>query len=106
MFSLIFPGQGSQTAGMCKEFYNKFDIVKNIFKRADEILNFPISKINFEGPKEELNLTENTQPAIFLVGHSIFNLLKKEHNLMIFQKQNFLLDTHLGEYTALNSAGF
>ena len=105
MFSLIFPGQGSQTVGMCKEFYNKFDVVKNIFKSADEILNFPISKLIFEGPKEELNLTENTQPAIFLVGHAIFTLLTKEFQFNV-SKSLFFAGHSLGEYTALNSAGF
>ncbi len=105
MFSLIFPGQGSQSVGMCKEFYNKFDVVKNIFKRADEILNFPISKLIFEGPKEELNLTENTQPAIFLVGHTIFTILTKEFQFDV-SKSLFFAGHSLGEYTALNSAGF
>ena len=105
MFSLIFPGQGSQSVGMCKEFYNKFDIVKNIFKSADEILKFPISKLIFEGPKEELNLTENTQPAIFLVGHTIFTLLTKEFQFNV-SKSLFFAGHSLGEYTALNSAGF
>jgi len=105
MFSLLFPGQGSQSVGMCKEFYNKFDIVKNIFKNADEILNYSLSRIIFEGPKEELDLTENTQPAIFLVGHSIFTLLTKEFQ---FKDSNslFFAGHSLGEYTALNSAGF
>ena len=78
MFSVIFPGQGSQIVGMAKELHSKFDLVKNLFKNADEILNFSLSKIILEGPKENLNLTENTQPAIFLVGHSIFNLTKNE----------------------------
>ncbi len=105
MFSLIFPGQGSQSVGMCKEFYNKFDVVKNIFKSADEILNFPISKLIFEGPKEELNLTENTQPAIFLVSHAIFTLLTREFQFN-FSKNLFFAGHSLGEYTALNSAGF
>ena len=105
MFSLIFPGQGSQSVGMCKEFYNKFDVVKNIFKSADEILNFPISKLIFEGPKEELNLTENTQPAIFLVSHTIFTLLTKEFQFNV-SKSLFFAGHSLGEYTALNSAGF
>ena len=105
MFSLIFPGQGSQTVGMCKEFYNKFDVVKNIFKSADEILNFPISKLIFEGPKEELNLTENTQPAIFLVGHTIFTILTREFQFDV-SKSLFFAGHSLGEYTALNSAGF
>ena len=105
MFSLIFPGQGSQTVGMCKEFYNKFDVAKNIFKSADEILNFPISKLIFEGPKEELNLTENTQPAIFLVGHTIFTILTREFQFDV-SKSLFFAGHSLGEYTALNSAGF
>ena len=105
MFSLIFPGQGSQSVGMCKEFYNKFDVVKSIFKSADEILNFPISKLIFEGPKEELNLTENTQPAIFLVGHTIFTILTKEFQFDV-SKSLFFAGHSLGEYTALNSAGF
>ena len=90
MFSLIFPGQGSQTVGMCREFYKKFDLIKTTFKHADEILNYPLTKIIFEGPKEELDFTENTQPAIFLVGHSIFSLLTKEFEFDI-SKTLFLL---------------
>ena len=53
MFSVIFPGQGSQLVGMGKELYNKFSIVKDLFKQADDTLNFSISKLNLEGPKEE-----------------------------------------------------
>ena len=105
MFSLIFPGQGSQTVGMCKEFYEKFDKVKNIFDKADEVLNFPIKKLIFEGPKEQLDLTENTQPAIFLVGYSIFELLTKEFEFDV-SKVKFYAGHSLGEYTALSSAGF
>ena len=74
MFSLIFPGQGSQTVGMCKELYNKFELIKKIFKSADEILDFPLTRIIFEVPKQELDFTENTQPSVFLVGYSIFKL--------------------------------
>ena len=105
MFSLIFPGQGSQTVGMCKELYNKFDFIKYTFKKADEILNFPISNIILEGPREELDLTENTQPAIFLVGYSIFSLLTKEFKFDD-NKTMFFAGHSLGEYTALSSAGF
>ena len=58
MFSIVFPGKGSQKIGMVKEFYEKYDLVKRLFKDADEILNVPITKIIFEGPENELNLTE------------------------------------------------
>ena len=77
MFSVIFPGQGSQSVGMSKDLYNKFDIVKELFNQADETLKFSITKLILEGPKEKLDQTENTQPAIFLVGFSIFQLIKK-----------------------------
>ena len=72
MFSIVFPGQGSQKIGMVKEFYEKYELVKKNFKNADAILNTPITKIIFEGPDEKLNLTENTQPAIFLASYCIF----------------------------------
>ena len=104
MFSLIFPGQGSQTVGMGKELHAKFDIVKKIFNEADNILDFSISNLILEGPKEQLDLTENTQPAIFLVGYSIFQLLKKEFNLDL-NKASFFAGHSLGEYTALSAAG-
>ena len=103
MFSVIFPGQGSQIVGMGKEFYTKFEIVRKLFKQADEILDFPISTLILTGPKDQLDLTENTQPAIFLVGYSIFQLLKKEFNLDL-NKANFFAGHSLGEYTALASA--
>ena len=104
MFSVIFPGQGSQVVGMANELHSKFDLVKKYFKYADEILDFPISKIILEGPKESLNLTENTQPAIFLVGYSIFNLTKNEFGCDL-NKAKYFAGHSVGEYTALASAG-
>ena len=105
MFSVIFPGQGSQMVGMGKEFYDKFDLVKNLFKEADDTLNFPISKLILEGPKEELDLTVNTQPAIFLVSYSIYNVIKKEFNIDL-SKAKYFAGHSLGEYSALSCAGY
>jgi [acyl-carrier-protein] S-malonyltransferase len=105
MFSVIFPGQGSQMVGMGKEFYDKFDLVKNLFKEADDTLNFSISKLILEGPKEELDLTANTQPAIFLISYSIFNVIKKEFNIDL-GKAKYFAGHSLGEYSALSCAGY
>ena len=73
MFSLVFPGQGSQTIGMGKDFFENYGLVKDLFKEADESLGISLSKIILEGPKDELDLTVNTQPAIFLISYSIFS---------------------------------
>ena len=100
MFSVVFPGQGSQKIGMAKEFFDKFELVKKIFKDADNILELPISKIIFEGPEDKLNLTENTQPAIFLTSYAIFSLAQEEFGFD-FNKTQFIAGHSLGEYSAL-----
>ena len=105
MFSVIFPGQGSQMIGMGKEFYDKFDLVKNLFKEADDTLNFSISKLILDGPKEELDLTANTQPAIFLISYSIYHVIKKEFNIDL-SKAKYFAGHSLGEYSALSCAGY
>ena len=105
MFSVIFPGQGSQMIGMGKEFFEKYNLVKNLFKEADDVLGFSISKLILEGPKEDLDLTINTQPAIFLVSFSIFQVACKEFNLDL-NKAQYFAGHSLGEYSALTSAGY
>ena len=104
MSAILFPGQGSQAVGMGLEFFNKFNLVKKIFKQADEKLNFPISKMILEGPENDLQLTKNTQPAILTVSYSIFKVLVDEFgiNLKTFK---FFAGHSLGEYSALVCSG-
>ena len=105
MFSVVFPGQGSQMVRMGKEFFDKHDQVKKFFKDADDILGISLTKIIFDGPKDQLDLTINTQPAIFLVSYSIFNVLKNEHNIDL-SKAEYFAGHSLGEYSALAAAGY
>ena len=105
MFSVIFPGQGSQIIGMGKDFFDKYDHVKGLFKEADNILEIPLSKIILEGPKDELDLTVNTQPAIFLISYSIFNVAQKEFNINL-NKAKYFAGHSLVEYSALSCAEY
>ena len=100
MSALLFPGQGSQVVGMGSEFFTNFELVKKIFKEADEKLNYSISKIILEGPENELQLTKNTQPAILTVSYSIFRVLKDEFNFDLSPFKYFAGHS-LGEYSAL-----
>ena len=100
MFSVLFPGQGSQNVGMAKEFYENFSYVKKYFSYADEILNKKLSKIILDGSKEELDKTENTQPAIFLTSYSIFKVIENETEFNL-KNAKFYAGHSLGEYSAL-----
>ena len=104
MFSVIFPGQGSQIVGMGKDFYDKYSLVQDLFKEADDTLGFSLSNLILNGPKENLDLTENTQPAIFLISYSVFKIIKEEFNINL-NKAKFFAGHSLGEYSALASAG-
>ena len=104
MRAVLFPGQGSQYVGMGSDFYKKFDLVKKNFLLVDKSLGFSLSKIILEGPREKLQLTQNTQPAIMTIGVSVFNVLNQEYGLSL-NNSSFFAGHSLGEYTALVCAG-
>ncbi len=105
MFSLVFPGQGSQKIGMGKDFFENYDLVRDLFNQANDTLSINLSKIILEGPKDELDLTFNTQPAIFLISYSIFQVMKKEFNIDLHNAKYFAGHS-LGEYSALCAAKY
>lgn len=98
--AFVFPGQGSQTVGMGKALYEKYDKAKALFRAADEALGFSLRQMCFEGPEEELRKTYNTQPAILTVS-VICNEILKEHGLAA----EIAAGHSLGEYAALVAAG-
>lgn len=97
--AFVFPGQGSQTVGMMKEFYNEYSVVRDIFKEADEALGFSLSGMCFEGPEEQLRLTYNTQPAILTCSIAAMKVLN-ENGI----KPDIAAGHSLGEYSALVAA--
>ena len=104
MKAIIFPGQGSQKAGMISEFKSNFKIVDDILKRADEALKFNLSKIILDGSDDDLKKTEITQPAILTTSFSIFSILKEEFNFEL-SNVKFIAGHSLGEYSALVASG-
>tara|TARA_B100000686_G_scaffold13543_1_gene13003 strand:- start:1296 stop:2216 length:921 start_codon:yes stop_codon:yes gene_type:complete len=104
MRALLFPGQGSQYVKMGSDFFEKYDLVKEIFQTVDKTLGFSLSNIILNGPDAELKLTKNTQPAVMAVGVSIFKVLKEHFNFDT-EKIKFFAGHSLGEYTALVCSG-
>ena len=104
MKTLMFPGQGSQSVGMGSDLFKNFELVKKIFKEADEKLKYPISKIILDGPDDQLKLTKNTQPAIMLISYSIYKLITEEFGIQI-KDIKYFCGHSLGEYSALVSIG-
>lgn len=99
--AIVFPGQGSQNPGMGKELAEKFAIAREVFQEADEALGFSISRLCFDGPAEDLQLTENTQPAILTVSVAAFRVMTEAG----IGSATFVAGHSLGEYSALVAAG-
>src|SRR5689334_25345254 len=98
---MLFPGQGSQAPGMGKELAEKFPVARQVFEEADDALGFSISRLCFEGPAEELQLTENTQPAILTTSVAGFRAAREAG----LPAPEFVAGHSLGEYSALVTAG-
>jgi [acyl-carrier-protein] S-malonyltransferase len=98
--AFLFPGQGSQAVGMGKEFFEKYSVARQTFEEADEALGYKLSKLCFEGPEEQLRLTEITQPAILTASVAAWRVLDEKGI-----KPRFVAGHSLGEYTAHVAAG-
>ena len=98
--AFIFPGQGSQYAGMGQELARNFPAARRVFEQADDALGFTISQLCFEGPEDELRLTENTQPAILTCSVAVHAVLRERG-----VEPDYVAGHSLGEYSALVAAG-
>src|SRR5436853_2362841 len=98
--AFVFPGQGSQYAGMCRGISEKYDVARRAFDESEAALDFPISRLCFDGPEEELKLTANTQPAILTTSIALFRVLEEKG-----LRPDFVAGHSLGEYSALVASG-
>jgi len=100
MLAFVFPGQGSQYCGMGQDFAEAFSEARSVYDEADDCLGFSLSRLCFEGPAEDLVLTENTQPAILATSVAIWRIIESRG-----LRPGFVAGHSLGEYTALVAAG-
>jgi [acyl-carrier-protein] S-malonyltransferase len=100
MIAFLFPGQGSQFAGMGKSLAEKFPFARQVFEEADDVLQFPLSRLCFEGPDDQLKLTENTQPALVAVSTAAWRVAESQG-----LRPGYVAGHSLGEYSALVAAG-
>lgn len=103
--AFVFPGQGSQFIGMGKDLAESFPEAKHTFEEVDDALSQGLTKIMFDGAESDLNLTENTQPALMAVSMAVVNILKKQGGIDVAKTCKFVAGHSLGEYSALTAAG-
>jgi [acyl-carrier-protein] S-malonyltransferase len=103
--AFIFPGQGSQAVGMGRDLAAAFAPARAVFEEVDEVLKQKLSKLMFEGPIEELTLTENAQPALMAVSIAVLRVLEAEGGITLQEKAVLVAGHSLGEYSALAAAG-
>ena len=103
--AFVFPGQGSQSIGMGKDLADAFPVAREVFQEVDEALKQNLTKLMFEGPEDELTLTENAQPALMAVSMAAMAVLKIEGEVDIAKVASFVAGHSLGEYSALAAAG-
>ncbi|MBO89569.1 MAG: [acyl-carrier-protein] S-malonyltransferase [Rickettsiales bacterium] len=103
--AFVFPGQGSQAVGMGKELADAFPEARLVFEEVDETLKQNLSRVMFEGPKDQLVLTANAQPALMAMSVAIVRVIEKEGNLTLLDIASYVAGHSLGEYSALTVAG-
>jgi [acyl-carrier-protein] S-malonyltransferase len=103
--AFIFPGQGSQSVGMGRDLAAAFAPAREVFEEVDEVLKQKLSKLMFEGPGDELTLTENTQPALMAISLAVLRVMEKEGGFRLRDKAALVAGHSLGEYSALAAAG-
>lgn len=103
--SFVFPGQGSQTVGMGQALAAAFTEARDVFQEVDEALGQHLTKLMYEGPADDLKLTENAQPALMAVSIAVLRVLEKQGKIRLAEKAKYVAGHSLGEYTALCAAG-
>ena len=103
--AFVFPGQGSQEVGMGRELADAFSAARYVFEEVDEALGVNLSRLVFEGPEDDLTLTENAQPALMATSIAVVRVLETEGGVTLPDVSRFVAGHSLGEYSALTAAG-